>query len=299
MKIILTGSTGQLGQEIIKTKPHNIELITPKRDLLDLTNNQQCINFILKEKPDWVFNCAAYTSVDNAEKEIKLSKQVNSYAPQAIAEAVNKTNSNLLHISTDFVFNGEQNFPYLEEQTKSPINQYGYTKALGEDLITNTIKNRNKAIILRTSWILSSVGKNFVLTILNLHSKKDYLNVVSDQIGAPTSVKGLAKVCWKILNVKKEKNLPFIMHWRDAGIASWYDLAFAISDIGFELDILKNKKNINPIKTINYPTPAKRPKYSLLDTQKTSEILGIIPNHWRVNLKDILNEYKTINNFKK
>ena len=212
MKVLLTGSTGQLGQEIIISKPSNVELIAPKKEELDLVNSELCENFILEKKPDWVINCGAYTKVDNAEKEIKLSKQINSYGPEALIKGINKIKGNFLHISTDFVFDGEQNFPYLEDRNTSPINNYGYTKALGEKLILNSADNIDNCVILRTSWVISSKGKNFVLTMLKLHSEKNFINVVSDQIGAPTSAKELAKVCWRIIDIKKNKKLPFILH---------------------------------------------------------------------------------------
>ncbi len=296
MKILLTGSTGQLGQEIIKTKPSNIDLITPNRTELDLKDYEQCVKIVHDKKPDWVINCAAYTSVDKAESELKLATKINSYAPEAFTKAINSLDSNLLHISTDFVFNGEQNIPYVESEIKSPISKYGYTKALGEELITNSIKNQDNATILRTSWVISSRGKNFALTMLKLHSFKDYINVVSDQIGVPTNAKDLAKACWKVIALKKIKKLPFILHWTDSGVASWYDLAYAVGEIGLELGILKKTAEINPIKTIEYPTPAKRPKYSILDNVNTSKLIEMNPKHWRKNLKNLLIEFKNDQN---
>lgn len=292
MKVLLTGSTGQLGQEILISKPKNIHLIAPTRSELDLSNKESCEKFIIEKKPNWVINCAAFTAVDNAENEIKLSKQINSYGPEALLKGLNKINGNLLHISTDFVFNGEQNFPYLENQITSPINHYGYTKALGEKLILNSAENRNNFIILRTSWVISSKGENFVLKMLKLHSEKDYLHVIFDQIGAPTSAKELAKVCWRILDVKNDKKLPPILHWSDSGVTSWYDLSEAIGEIALDLGIINKRAKVYPIRTKEYPSPAIRPKFSLLDLQKTSEHLGLTPNHWRKNLKEILAEYK-------
>ena len=135
MKVLLTGSTGQLGNSIINTKLENIELITTSREQLDLSDQLACEDFILSKKPDWVINCAAFTAVDEAEKDINLSRKINSFAPEAFAKAINKINGNLLHISTDFVFNGEQNYPYKTTQKTNPINEYGYSKALGEELI--------------------------------------------------------------------------------------------------------------------------------------------------------------------
>ena len=199
MKVLLTGSTGQLGKAIIKSKPLDIDLIITTRKELDLTKTKACEDFILLKKPDWIINCAAFTSVDQAEKEVDLCHKINSYAPEAFTKAVNKIDCKLLHISTDFVFDGEQNFPYKVNQAKKPINQYGFSKALGEDLIQKRIKKLDNATLLRTSWVISPYGKNFVLDMLKLHSEKENLNVVSDQIGAPTSAKHLANICWNII----------------------------------------------------------------------------------------------------
>tara|TARA_B100001093_G_scaffold510011_1_gene575083 strand:+ start:9279 stop:10181 length:903 start_codon:yes stop_codon:yes gene_type:complete len=295
MKILLTGSTGQLGKAILSTKPDNIDLLIPERKNFDLSRVESCKKIILKEKPDWIINCAAYTAVDKAEEEIELSKNINSYAPEAFAKCINEYNGNLLQISTDFVFNGEQNYPYLENQITNPINHYGYTKALGESLITKALKCKENGTILRTSWVISPIGNNFILTMLRLHSDKNFLNVVNDQIGAPTSSKDLAIVCWEIIKLKKAKNLPFILHWSDAGVTSWYDIAEAVGEIGIDLGILERKAKINPIKSIQYPTLAKRPKYSLLNTTNTSELLEKRPIHWRENLKRILIDYKKLN----
>lgn len=292
MKVLLTGSTGQLGISIINTKSKNVDLITTKRSELDLSDPASCENYVLNERPDWIINCAAYTSVDKAEKDIDLARSINSYAPEAFAKAINKTNGNLLHISTDFVFDGEQDYPYQTGQKTNPLNQYGCSKALGEELILKKVKHKNKVNIVRTSWIMSPYGKNFILTMLKLHEQKESIDVVCDQVGAPTCAKNLAQLCWKIINFKKQKQLPEIIHWSDAGVASWYDLAVAVGDIGHDLGILKKKAFVNPVKTINYPSTTKRPKYSLLDSQKTCDILEVKPNHWRVNLLEILIEFR-------
>ena len=292
MKVLLTGSTGQLGISIIKTKPEYINLIITNRSQLDLTNTYNCQEFILSEKPDWIINCAGFTAVDQAEKEIELSNKINGYAPQAFANAINKINGNLLQISTDYVFDGEQNYPYRIDQQRNPINQYGYSKALGEELIQKNIDNIHNTKILRTSWLISPFAKNFVVTMLKLHEKKETLKVVCDQIGCPTSAKHLAYACWEIINYKNKEKLPQILHWSDSGIASWYDLALAVGEMGMKLGILERMAHVYPIKTIDYPSLAKRPKYSILETQKTSELLGIKPNHWRKNLLEILIEYK-------
>ena len=298
MKILLTGGSGQLGQEIIKYKPKGVEIFYPSRNILDLSDYMACKKIVEDQKPDWVVNCGAYTQVDAAEKNIQLSQKINGYAPAAFTEAINRLNSNLLHISTDFVFDGNQNFPYNENQNPNPLSQYGASKALGEELIKNKIEDIEKATILRTSWLISPRGKNFILTMLKLHSEKDSLKVVSDQIGCPTSAGDLAKVCWKIIKLKKKKKLPFILHWCDAGVTSWFDIAVAVGEIAKELDINKKEAIIFPINTSEYPTSAKRPKYSILNTRKTSQLLEMQANHWRKNLRNILIEFQNLKKFK-
>ena len=206
MKILLTGGSGQLGQEILKSKPKAVEIINPTRKQLDLSDYKSCIKIVKKINLIGLLTVEHTLQVDDAEKNVTLSQQINSYAPAAFTEVVNKINTNLLHISTDFVFDGNQNFPYKESQKRNPLSQYGASKALGEELIEKNIQNIEKAIILRTSWVISPRGRNFVLTMLKLHSEKDYINVVSDQIGSPTSANDLAKVCWKIIELGKKKS---------------------------------------------------------------------------------------------
>ena len=298
MKVLLTGGSGQVGQEIIKSKPEEIEIINPCRKKLDLSDYNACKKIVEDHKPDWIINCGAYTQVDAAEKNILLSQKINGYAPASFVEAINKINTNLLHISTDFVFDGNQNFPYKENHIRNPLSQYGSSKALGEELIEKKISDIEKATILRTSWVISPVSKNFILTMLKLHSEKEIIKVVSDQIGCPTCAGELSKVCWRIIELKKKKKLPFILHWSDAGVASWFDIAVAVGELAKELGINKKEAFVLPINTSEYPTPAQRPKFSLLDTKHTSSLLDINPIHWRKNLKNILIEYKNSKKFK-
>ncbi len=294
MKILLTGATGQLGKSVINSKPKNIELLIADREKLDFLNPKNCEKVIISEKPDWVINCAAYTNVDKAENDIELSNIVNGLAPEALAKAISHIKGNLLHISTDFVFDGKQNYAYGTKQKRNPINQYGFSKSLGEKLIEKNIINNARATILRTSWLIGPIGKNFVTVMLKLHAEKDQIYVVSDQIGAPTFTKDLASICWDIINLQKSEESTQILHWSDSGVASWYDIAEAIGEIGLELGILKKRAAVVPIKTKQYPSPARRPRYSLLDTQKTAELIGKIPIHWRKNLRKLLIEYKKL-----
>ena len=298
MKVLLTGGSGQVGQKILKSKPKEIEIINPSREKLNLSDHSACKQIVEDHKPDWIINCGAYTQVDEAENNIRLSQKINGHALAAFVEAINELNTNLLHISTDFVFDGNQNIPYTENQKRNPLSQYGFSKALGEELIEKKIKDIEKATILRTSWVISPLGKNFVLTMLKMHSEKETIKVVSDQIGCPTCAGELAKVCWRIIELKKKKKLPFILHWSDSGVASWFDIAVAVGELAKELDINKKEAVVLPINTTEYPTPAQRPKYSLLNTQNTSKVLDFYPIHWRKNLRNILIEYKNSKNSK-
>lgn len=293
MKVLLTGSTGQLGQALIESKPNNVDLITTNRHELDLTNSQVCINFIEDIKPSWVLNCAAYTSVDKAEGEAELAMAINSSAPQAFSKALLKTGGKLLHISTDFVFNGNQNSPYKVSDPRSPIGIYGKSKAAGEDSIEQSFRNRNQAVILRTSWLMGNVGKNFALTMLKLHREKDEIYVISDQVGGATSTLTLSSACWKLITqseaiIDSEGKLPMIMHWCDSGIASWYDIAIAIGEIGKKIGLLDNPAKVNPISSSDYPTIVKRPRYSLLDCTESRRILNLPNIHWRAALEEVL-----------
>ena len=282
MKILLTGGSGQLGQEILKSKPKAVEIINPTRNQLDLSDYKSCIKIVIDYKPDWIINCAAFTQVDDAEKNATLSQQINSYAPAAFAEVVNKINTNLLHISTDFVFDGNQNFPYEESQKRNPLSQYGSSKALGEELIEKNIQNIEKATILRTSWVISPRGRNFVLTMLKLHSEKDTINVVSDQIGSPTYADDIANDILKIINNKKfiKNTMPSeIYHYSNLGEVSWHDFAKEIFKIA-KLDC-----KVLPIKTSSYPTPAKRPLNTILNKDKIVQEFEINLSFWKDSLK--------------
>ncbi len=290
MKVLITGSNGQLGKSLLHTKPSNIELIETSKNILDLSNKKSIFDNVHLYKPDWVINCGAYTAVDKAETEADLAFKINGLATKYFSSALNQINGKILQISTDFVFNGKQGYPFHENQEKCPINIYGKSKALGEDLIENFIVNKENYNILRTSWVISPYGKNFVSTIIKLHSQKEKIDVVYDQVGAPTCAKNLAITCWEIIKLRDNRDLPQILHWCDSGVTSWYDIAVAIGEIGLEIGLLKKIAFVNPIKSTEFNTLSNRPNFSRLETTKTSKILGLNPNHWRSNLKLILLE---------
>ena len=288
MKILLTGANGQLGTAIQKIKPPKYELICTNRKNLDLSNISDCKNAVLFYKPSWVINAGAYTNVDQAENEYDKCFAVNSGAPKAFAEALKETGGSLLQISTDFVFNGDQGKPYQPNQSHNPLNIYGKSKSQGE----KEALKLEQSIIIRTSWLYSSIGKNFCSTMLKLHKQKsEYnqtLNIVADQIACPTNADGLAKACWKTIqkgNLEKK-----ILHWCDSGIASWYDFAFAIGELAVSKKIISKAAIVKPIRAINYPTLALRPHFSLLDCNCTREYLDIEAKHWRSALSDVLSQ---------
>ena len=293
MKILLTGASGQLGQALIKNKPKGVDLLTTNRNQVDLTDLELCMNIVEKVNPDWVINCGAYTSVDKAESEPKLAIAINTEAPRAFSKALLKTGGKLLHLSTDFVFNGNQGNPYRTSQSRSPLGVYGTSKAGGEIEIEKILRGRNQAVILRTSWLMGPIGKNFALTMIKLHNEKNEIKVISDQVGGPTSTLTLASTCWNLINqsdriINSKGELPMIMHWCDGGVASWYDIAVAIGEIGKQLGLINNPAKVLPISTADHPTPAKRPGYSLLDCTETRDILNLPTIHWRTTLRDVL-----------
>jgi len=289
LRVLLTGANGQLGQALIAARPEGINLIACGRAELDLADSEACQAAVRELRPDWVLNAGAYTAVDRAESEPDLAWAVNAGAPAALAEALAETGGRLLQISTDFVFDGCQGSPYRPEQQPSPLGVYGTTKAAGERAVLEALPP-GRGLVLRTSWLYGPVGSNFCRTMLRLHRLRaaagEPLQVVADQVGCPTSTLGLAQVCWRALG----QPLPPILHWSDAGVASWYDFAVAIGELAVAAGLLEQAAQVEPITTAEYPTPARRPSYSLLDSGTTRELLGLKPPHWRTALAEVLED---------
>ena len=205
MRVLLLGSAGQLGRSLITFKPTNIELISKNKKELDITNESKCAKLISDYKPTWVINASAYTQVDEAELNIEEAYSVNSLGPQNLAKAINKFGGNILHFSTDFVFSGDQSKPYTPYHKTNPINVYGKSKLDGEIAINQSLGKTGQSIIIRTSWLIGSVGRNFALKMLELHKEKEYISVVCDQIGSPTTTSSLAKFSWEIISESSKK----------------------------------------------------------------------------------------------
>jgi dTDP-4-dehydrorhamnose reductase len=287
LRVLLTGRDGQLGQALVAAAPAHWQLIACGRRELDLADPEACRRAVREHRPDWVLNAGAYTAVDRAELEPELALAVNAGAPQAFAAALAHQGGRLLQVSTDFVFDGEQGHPYRPEQPVAPLGVYGASKAEGERRIAALLP-ADRLCLLRTSWVYGPVGRNFCLTMLRLHDERaaagQELAVVADQVGCPTATPGLAAACIAAL----EQGIVGHHHWSDAGAASWYDFAVAIGELGLAAGLLERAATVRPIATADYPTPARRPSYSLLDCAATRQALGLVPRHWRSALAEVL-----------
>ncbi len=285
MKILVTGSNGQLGNELkeISVKYPGVEFLFTDVEELDITHKTQVNDFFNTFIPDVVINCAAYTAVDRAESEEDKAFLINSKAVGILSEACAEHGSLLIHVSTDFVFNGKTCLPYAETDKADPLSVYGKSKLAGEEAIR---KYATRALILRTSWLYSSYGNNFVKTIRKFAFERGVLNVVYDQTGTPTFAADLAETILNIMpRVIQDKGIQ-IFHYSDEGIASWYDFAVAVC----ELSGIKCK--INPVKTGDYPTQAVRPPYSVLDKSKIKSDFSIEIPYWRDSLKKSVSRSK-------
>lgn len=276
MRILITGAKGQLGTELAdNADQQKHELVLADKEEFDLTDKASIESFLEKTKPETIINCAAYTQVDAAETDEAMARKVNADAPETMARWCAKSGAKLIQISTDYVFSGNHPTPYTEEDAPDPQSVYGRTKFEGERRVAEADGN---AIIVRTAWLYSPYGKNFVKTMLKLMAEKEELRVVADQIGSPTCAADLARA---LLALADKNGVQGIYHFTNEGVASWYDLAHAIAEYS------GSKCRVLPIKTEAYPTPAKRPAYSVLDKSKIKDLIGPI-RHWREALKNCL-----------
>ncbi|MBN2349800.1 MAG: dTDP-4-dehydrorhamnose reductase [Bacteroidales bacterium] len=284
--IIITGANGQLGrslQELIHKFPE-FRFHFSDIDSLDLTSYKKLENYLLKNKPDFLVNCSGYTVVDKAEEEPDKAMKLNAEVPEKLAAYANKFNFKLLHISTDYVFSGESFKPYCETDRTGPQSVYGKSKLEGEKRVMSI----TEAIIIRTAWLYSVYGNNFVKTILRLAKERSELNVVSDQIGTPTNAHDLALAILNIISLCTEKSnnfKPGIYHYSNEGVCSWYDFAKEI------VKIAGLNCTINSIETKDYPLPAKRPFYSVLNKSKIKENFEIKIPYWHDSMEEVLTKY--------
>ena len=287
MKIVVIGKNGQLAWELSRLQTDQLEIICLSRQQIDITDKEGIKQTLLAHNPDAVINASAYTAVDLAESEQEEAYAINATAVGNLADVCSQLSLHFVHVSTDFVFSGDSGTPYLIDDAYAPLGIYGASKAEGEKFISQFLPN--SSCIIRTSWVYSSHGNNFVKTMLRLMAEKPELGVIWDQIGSPTYAKGLAEACL----YAAANQVSGVHHWTDAGVASWYDFAVAIQEIGVSLQLLDEAIPIKPIPTKAYPTPAKRPSYSVLDKTSLSDSFPeLVPNHWRTQLTEMMRELK-------
>lgn len=284
MKAMVTGAGGQLGKALVAAAPAGVHITALARADCDLAEPHSIEAAIAAHRPDVLINAAAYTAVDRAESEVDLAMRVNGEAVMVMRRALDSYGGRLVQVSTDFVFDGASNRAYAPDARRNPLSTYGLSKAAGEDAAGPD------ALIVRTSWVYAAGGGNFVRTMLRLMRERDELNVVQDQIGAPTLAGGLAATIWALV----DKQAMGIFHHRDAGVASWYDFAVAVQEEALALGLLSRAIPIRPIPSSAYPVPARRPAFSLLDDSATRALLGDAPPHWRVNLRKMLKEEQAL-----
>ena len=287
MKTLVLGAGGQLGQELLRTAPAQVEVVALDRESLDICALDVVLELVAELQPDVIINAAAYTAVDGAETKPDLAVSVNAEGPGHLARAAERASARLLHVSTDFVFDGQAQQPYSPRQEPRPLGIYGHSKLAGERRVQEILPLRS--VVVRTAWVYSSFGANFVKTMLRLMNERDELGVVADQVGSPTWAFGLAQTLWAFLD---HPDAHGIFHWTDAGSCSWYDFACAIYSEGRALGLIDRDIRIEAIPTSEYPTPAQRPVYSVLDCASTQELLGLEAVDWRLQLPKMLQELK-------
>ncbi|QHJ10233.1 dTDP-4-dehydrorhamnose reductase [Paraglaciecola mesophila] len=287
MKVLIIGKNGQLGWELGHRAPETgIDVFAYGSSELDITQSGEIAKVFKSIKPDVAINCAAYTAVDKAESDKENAFLVNETGAINVAYACKEIGARLLHVSTDFVFDGTKHSPYTVTDTPNPLGVYGASKLAGELGVQNALP---EAVIVRTAWVYSTHGNNFVKTMLRLMQEKPQLGIVSDQIGTPTYAAGLADWLWSVVN---QGDIKGMYHWTDAGVASWYDFAVAIQELAIEKGLLSKAIPILPIYATQYPTPAKRPAYSVIDKTTAENDTGIQTIHWRKQLSSMLEQLK-------
>ena len=290
MRILVTGSNGQVGFELCRiAEKSEHEWLCLDRSGLDITSEVEVDKVVTRFKPNIVINAAAYTAVDKAETEKNIALSVNAYGPMYLAQACQRVGAALLHISTDYVFSGNSDKPYSEDDDVEPTGHYGVSKLKGEHLVAEYCERH---IILRTSWVFGVHGNNFVKTMLRLSKDLNTISVVADQYGAPTSAKGIARTLVFIISQIKEKEIDWgIYHYSGFPYTTWYGFAKKIFDDAYKSGLIEKQMIVKAIKTIDYPTPAKRPANSRLDNTKISQNFSILPDNWKSNIKQSIKQF--------
>lgn len=283
-KILITGTKGQLGTELgrLCTLFQMYNFVCLSKEELSLDQPEQVRKAFEQERPDYCINCAAYTAVDKAESDVETAYKVNADGPGMLAALCKEYKTRFIHISTDYVFDGTANVPYREDDIALPQTVYGTSKLQGE---RQAMEANKDTLVIRTSWVYSEYGKNFVKTMLRLINEKKEINVVNDQIGSPTYAGDLAETILHI--IYSGKWIPGIYHYSNRGVISWYDFVVAISEI------FGSNVKINPISSAEYPTAAKRPAYSVLNTEKISKAYDVQIKYWKDSLRACLSKMKS------
>jgi dTDP-4-dehydrorhamnose reductase len=286
-RALIFGAGGQLAQHLVGLAPSDITLKALSRNECDITDKKAVARCVESFSPDVIINAAAYTAVDRAESEPERAYAVNSQGARNVAEAGFASRALVAHISTDYVFDGVTNRPYLPTDQTNPLNVYGASKAEGE---RGVLESGAEALVLRTSWLYSAKGQNFLLTMLRLMRTNPTVRVVSDQVGCPSASSDLATAIWRCVTTRDARG---VLHWTNSGTASWFDFANSIQELALERSILSERRDIVPIATSEYPTAAKRPAFSVLDSSRTWELLGRESAHWKDALGRTLDELRS------
>ncbi|MGH7508235.1 MAG: dTDP-4-dehydrorhamnose reductase [Gemmatimonadales bacterium] len=282
-KVVITGAQGQVGRELQATAPSKWHLVACGSRELDVTQPPAVRQFLERERPALVIHAAAYTDVDGAEGQADKAEAVNAAGAANVADGTSRIGARLIHISTDFVFDGRQGYPYSPDDEPSPLGVYGRTKVAGEREVTRI--TGGAALVVRTAWVYSQYGHNFVHTMLELMSRRESVGVVCDQVGTPTWGRPLGAALWRAAECPE---LRGILHWTDAGVASWYDFAVAIQEEALGLGLLPRAVPVRPLRSEEFPAVARRPLYSVLDKTTGWAAMGGPARHWRENLRLML-----------
>lgn len=285
MRIMIAGAGGQLGRALQAHAPMGADVIALGRAALDIGDAAAVSARVRAAAPELVVNAAAYTAVDKAEGDAAAAARINADGPGHLAEAAAAAGARFIHVSTDFVFDGASGIPYAPDHPTAPLGVYGATKRDGE---VAALAAHPDALIVRTAWVYGDTGHNFVRTMLRLMAERTEVRVVADQIGTPTYATGLARALWAL----DAAGARGIHHWTDSGAASWYDFAVAIQEEAVAIGLLNRAVPVVPIATSDYPTPARRPSYSILDTRVAAALIGAPAPHWRVHLREMLGVIK-------
>jgi dTDP-4-dehydrorhamnose reductase len=287
VRVLVLGGGGQVASAVVAAAPAQHQVVARTRAELDIGDEAAVARAFADSRAEWVINAAAYTAVDLAEDLPAQAVAVNDTAVGVLAAAASTTGCRLLHLSTDFVFDGKSNRAYLPADQTNPLSVYGVSKLGGERQV---LKRAVGGIVLRTAWVYAATGRNFVLTMLRLMREKEQLSVVCDQIGTPSWAAGIATAIWGLV----EAQVPGgVYHWTDLGLASWYDFAVAIQDEALAQGLLSRAVPITPILSAAYPTRARRPAFSVLDTASTRALIKVPARHWRHNLRTMLDDIRT------